>query len=92
VIGLLALRRLGLTWRPPRLPRPSEDTLIDAAFVVGLAAIAFGCGWMYRPLGAIVGGILLVGSAWRISKAGDLEEPSTKQREVWYSQAQDEDD
>lgn len=30
------------------------------AFAAGLAAITFGAAWIYRPAGAIIGGVFLV--------------------------------
>lgn len=69
-----------------RLRRPSEDTLIDAAFIGGLAAIVAGCAWIYLPAGPIVGGLLLVQFAWRTGHGPEAKtDPTTKRVERWYS-------
>jgi apolipoprotein N-acyltransferase len=51
-----------ILWRHRR--RPKEDTLVDVAFLAGLAAFASGWGWIYSPLAPIIGGALLALAAF----------------------------
>ena len=61
-MGRLTLPRLSPELRR-RLARP--ELRVDVGYVTGLAAIALGCGWIYKPLSLIVGGALLAWISWR---------------------------
>lgn len=45
------------------------ERVLDAGLVCGLALIVFGCWQIYRPLGPIAAGVLIVTSCWFLSYA-----------------------
>jgi hypothetical protein len=70
-----------------RVHRPSHDRVTDLCFLLGLAAFAGGCGWIFPPAAPIVGGAFLAAVAWieQRGRATAEDEPATRTVERWYS-------
>jgi hypothetical protein len=75
-----------------RVHRPSHDRVTDLCFLLGLAAFAGGCGWIFPPAAPIVGGAFLAAVAWieQRGRAAGEDEPATRTVERWYSDDDDE--
>lgn len=66
--------------RVPRI-RISEERRTDICFLLGLAAFAGGCGWIYPPAWPIVGGAFLAAVAW-LDQRGRAGEPQLQKPSV----------
>lgn len=82
----------------PRLPRLrlrmlSHERRSDLCFLLGLAAFAGGCGWIFPPAAPIVGGAFLTAVAWleQRGRAAQEDEPAARTVERWYSDDDEED-
>lgn len=62
----------------PRMPRISQERRTDVCFLLGLAAFAGGCGWIYPPAWLIVGGFFLAAVAW-LDQRGRTDEPKLRE-------------
>lgn len=80
--------------RPHRPRLPSQERRTDLCFLLGLAAFAGGCGWIYPPAAPIVGGAFLAAVAWIEQRGRDAEAdmPATRTVERWYADGDDDED